>query len=133
MSDIIPTWTDEEHQRELDLVRKDSSERCALLCEAVAERRESMARELRTEGSFITREYWPFGKIITVVRPAFERTAQGQEAVAMSLRTLAMACRAGWDPRSLKRDKLCYPSDDPTETPYCRVCYHGPCLCEPQT
>lgn len=99
-----PVWTEEEHQREIALVRKDCSERCALLNEQLARIFEVRAAKLRAEGSYTTRALWPFGKIVTVVMPRFERAAQTREDTARSLRIIAGGCRAGWDPRALERE-----------------------------
>lgn len=103
MSDA-PVWTDVEHVRELDLVRIDTSERCALLCEMMAGAYDSHAKTLRKEGEYTVHEVWPFGKLVTRVRSSFEQAAMLRENMARTLRLTAACCRAGWDPRSLKTE-----------------------------
>lgn len=97
-----PVWTDADHLRELDLVHKDASERCALLCEMMAGAYDSHAKTLRKEGEYTVRDIWPFGKRVTRVRTVFEHAAMLRENMARTLRLTAACCRAGWDPRSLK-------------------------------
>jgi hypothetical protein len=100
--DDVPVWSEKEHQRELDLVRKDTGERCALLCEMMAGVYISHAATYRKEGEYRARAVWPFGKLITLIKPEFERAANVREGVARTFRTIGACCRAGWDPRALK-------------------------------
>lgn len=98
----IPIWTDAEHLRELEIVRKDASERCALLCEMMAGVYASHAATYRKEGEYTVREFWPFGKLSTRISSENARAAAVRDGVARTFITIAACCRAGWDPRSLK-------------------------------
>ncbi len=85
---------------------KDDAERCALLCEQLAEIHTSGAIKTRTAGSYTVRALWPFGKLITVVKPGWEHLAQCQDGAAHSLRTVADCIRKGYDPRKLEQGNI---------------------------
>jgi hypothetical protein len=97
--------TNEEQSRAIDsavrYAKEEESERCALLAETLASIHEASAARARKEGSYVVRALWPFGARSVVVRPGAERTARIMEAAASSLRVVATACRAGWDPRTI--------------------------------
>lgn len=117
-------------------------ERCARLNEMLADMYCKSADRTRKEGEFTVRALWPLFKKIKVVGYRWERTARDIEAAAHSLRTVALCIRRGYDPDNVEHEdkrradaldaeKICFPETtgvdgDPT-TPYCRVCYRGPC------
>lgn len=83
--------------------RLDERERCAVLAEALATHYEASAERLRREGSYTVRALWPFGKLVTCIRPQWEAGAIQREAAAHGLRNaIARGCREGWDARKVK-------------------------------
>lgn len=96
-SDIGPVEADERYTMER-VHRADEAERCALLAEDLAGRWERSAAKARAEHSFTVG--W-FRKRI-VVMPVWEQYAKSMEAAAHGLRTVARACREGWDTRKLQ-------------------------------
>lgn len=75
--------------------RKDEAERCALLCEELANRYEASAVKTRADGTYTNG--WPFHN--KFVRPRWEDAAKALDSAASGLRTVATGCRKGWDTR----------------------------------
>lgn len=73
-------------------------DRCALICETVAQNWERMAAETRADGSFTTRALWPPTKLVTVVRPAWEKAACHFEAAANAMRRVKGHIESGIRP-----------------------------------
>lgn len=95
-----------------DKIRDDESERCALLCEQLADIHRRGAIKTRKAGSYTARALWPFGQSVTCVKPGWERLAQCQDGAANSLRTVADCIRKGYDPRDLDKPKADEPKAD---------------------
>jgi hypothetical protein len=80
--------------------RDDERERCRLLCVALAEINRAQAQRIRTEGAFKYRTgIWPFGRVMTAVRPGYERMAVVYDEKAHSCDLLTRCTVAGYDPR----------------------------------
>lgn len=88
-----------DHEDAIEPAVAAERERCAWFCEELARIHERGAIKTRKAGSFTVRSLWPFGKIVTCVRPRWEEVAKCQEGAANSLRTVAKAIREGWTPR----------------------------------
>lgn len=86
-----------------DNIRNDEAERCALLCEQLAAIHRAGAALLREDGSYTTRTIWPFGKLITCVKPGYEREAKIRDAAVQTLTVIAECIRKGYDPHELGR------------------------------
>lgn len=84
-------------QSDIDEAVADERERCAWLCDQLAERWEASAAKLRVDGSFVVRALWPFGEPVTCVKPRWAQAAKDTDAAAHGLRTVARGIRAGWD------------------------------------
>lgn len=75
----------------------EERERCAKLCEMLADRHQLSADRIRKEGTI---EPMLWGK--PYVHFKWERAAQGVEACIHSLRTIADCIHEGYDPAKLK-------------------------------
>jgi hypothetical protein len=80
-------------------IRRNEAERCALLAEMLAESWQRSADKLRREGTRKTL----FGRERLDRR--YERAVGDIEAAIHGLRAVALACRRGYDPRGIERDK----------------------------
>lgn len=91
---------DELRERNMQRRLTDECERCALLAETMALSNETRAAQYRKDGTRITRLFWPPFKKTTDVDPDIEHDAKMLEIAAIGFRTVALGCRAGWDPRT---------------------------------
>jgi hypothetical protein len=114
-----PLSAKEDYDRGVAEARRDETERCARLCEALAIVHETSAARTRRERTFTSRAIWPPGKLVTFVMPGAERDARALEAAADGHRTVARCIRLGYDARKLEPD----PSEKITRMP-------GACYCD---
>ena len=90
---------DELRERNIQRRIDNERERCARLAETLAISNETRAEMYRKDGKMTTCSFWPPFKKTTYVDPDIEHSAQMLDLAAIALHTVALGCRAGWDPR----------------------------------
>lgn len=96
----IAAWQDRVDALQYMLDPQNDAERCALLCECLADIHRKKAVKIRKAGEFTVRTLWPWGTK-TVVKPGAERTASYYDACINTLTTMTRMIRKGYDPRTL--------------------------------
>lgn len=81
---------------------KDETDRAVALCHGFMAVYRASAAKIRKAGEYQTRiGIWPFGHLVTRVRPGFEREARIADHCVDALQSIERGLLLGWDARKL--------------------------------